>query len=340
MVAGSEDEVRLEHPDGALSVVQIAPGRRRLTVDVGGESTFVQVRTWETAYPLDLIALILRVKGLRSVCEEIKRDEDPDYLQHALWWTIRAHVDVEDVGSARILDFGSGSGASTMILARMFPAAFIVGLDIDTQAHEVAEARRRFYGMDQVEFRLSTTPDEILRELGNFDYIAFCALYEHLLPAERKMVIPALWNSLEPGGLVFVGETPHRFGPIEVHTTGGLPLVNYLPSAVALRVVTRMSQQVEAGVTWSQLLRRGLRGGTERQFMRILADAGHHDAAIERPTKQGVKDQFDLWYRISRGNGPPGVKSHLRTVFRALHRILGISFTPYLAFAVRKRPHS
>lgn len=334
---GADSKVRLERPGGYLTVEEIGEGRRRLETFTDDPEAFVGTRAWETSYPLDLIETILDVKGLRSVCDEIRREEDPQYLQHVLWWTLRAHVDVEDVGSARILDFGCGSGASTMILARMFPDATFLGLDIDAEANRIAEGRRRWYGVDRVEFKLSDEPTGVPEEIGEFDFIVFSALLEHLLPEERKTVIPALWSRLRPGGLLFLGETPHRYTPVEIHTTGGLPLVNYLPPSLALRASKRFSPRIEPTATWEQLLRRGMRGGTEREFLRYLERAGYDDAEVERPTKQGLKDEFDLWFEISHVNEMPGFKTRLRSGFRGLKKVTGISFTPYLAFAVRKR---
>jgi len=122
-VASTEQTTRLERPGGYVTVEEIGEGRRRVETFTDDPDAFVGCRSWETAYPLDLIETILDVKGLRSVGDEIRREEDPKYLQHVLWWTLRAHVDPEEIGSARILDFGCGSGASTMILSRMFPEA-------------------------------------------------------------------------------------------------------------------------------------------------------------------------------------------------------------------------
>lgn len=333
-----EQEIRLDRPDGYLSVEENGEGRRRLKTVPDDDDAWIGARTWETDYPLDLIETILEVKGLRSVCDEIRREEDPKYLQHVLWWTLRAHVDPKEVGPARILDFGCGSGASTMILARMFQEATLLGLDIDVEANRIAEGRRRYYGVDRVEFRISDEPTGVPAEIGQFDYIVFSALLEHLLPDERRTVIPALWERLRPGGLLFLGETPHRWTPVEIHTTGGLPLVNYLPPSLAMRMAKRFSNRVYPEETWEQLLRRGMRGGTENEFLGYLREAGHSDAEIERPTKQGLRDEFDLWYEISHVNEMPGFKTRLRSGFRGLKRMTGVSFTPYLAFAVRKRP--
>src|SRR3712207_8585357 len=38
--------------------------------------------------------------------------------------------------------------------------------------------------------------------LGRFDHVVLCAVYEHLLPAERRGLLPQLWSLLEPGGLL------------------------------------------------------------------------------------------------------------------------------------------
>jgi len=336
-VGSAEQTTRLERPGGYVTVEEIGDGRRRVETFTDDPDTFVGCRSWETAYPLDLIETILDVKGLRSVGDEIRREEDPGYLQHVLWWTLRAHVNPEEIGSARILDFGCGSGASTMILSRMFPEATFLGLDIDSEANRIAEGRRRFYGVDRVEFRLSDEPTGVPAEIGEFDYIVFSALLEHLLPEERKSVIPALWGRLKPGGLLFLGETPHRWTPVEIHTTGGLPLVNYMPPSLTLRAAKRFSPRIEETATWEELLRRGMRGGTEKEFLRYLKQAGYDDAEIERPTKQGLEDEFDLWFEISHVNEMPGFKTKLRSAFRGLKKVTGISFTPYLAFAVRKR---
>jgi len=331
--------VVLEHPEGTLLIEESADGSRRVSVSAKDPSVYVAVAECTTRYPIDLIETILAVKGISYVCDEITREERPGYLQHVLWWTVRGHLDERELSGRRILDFGCGSGASTMILARLFAGAEFVGVDIDEPALGIAEARRRHYALGNVEFHRSPSALELPPGLGDFDVIMFSAVFEHLLPAERPVMIPKLWSVLRPGGVLLVGETPHRFTPIELHTTGGLPLINYLPAPVVLRIAKRFSPRIWPEATWEQLLRAGIRGGTEREFLRILRAAGYHDAVLRRPSGQnGVHDEFDLWYEISHVNELPGFKSKLRTAFRTLKRYTGISFTPYLAFAVEKAP--
>lgn len=55
-------------------------GRRQVTVHPYPGS-YVARREWETAYPVELIRRIVEVKAPRSECDEISRDEDPNYVE-------------------------------------------------------------------------------------------------------------------------------------------------------------------------------------------------------------------------------------------------------------------
>ena len=329
--------VVLDGPEGTAVVTDLPDGTRLVSSTPWDPEAYVSRRECTTKYSPELIAMILRVKGARWLCEEIEREENPGYLQHELWWTVRAHLSEQELHGRRVLDFGCGAGPSTMILARLFDQGQTVGVDIDEPALEIAEARRQHYGMANVEFRLSSNPMGLPDGLGQFDVIICSAVLEHLLPDERPVVIPALWASLRPGGIILICETPHRFSPIETHTTGGLPLINYLPPPLAMWAARRFSKRVWPGATWQGLLRAGIRGSSEGEFLRILRHAGARDASVRRPSAHAaVCDEFDLWYEISHVNELPRLKGHLRKVFRALKRATGVSFTPYLAFAVQR----
>jgi ubiquinone/menaquinone biosynthesis C-methylase UbiE len=330
-----------DFPDSSASVTvsDLPDGRRRVSVDAGPAAPatplFIAQHECETNYPLELIELVLDVKGPGWVCDEISREERPEYIKRTLYWTICSHIDESEAAGRRILDYGCGSGASTMVLARMFPRSEIVGIDIDARSLDIARARLAFYGYENVTFRLASSASSTPEELGRFHFVTFSALYEHLLPDERRSILPAVWRSLEPGGVLFVAETPHRYWPIEAHTTG-LPLINYLPDTLTLRVVHLAARRGETGRTWSELLRAGIRGGTEEQFVAQLAPPGAARPEVLRPTRLGLRDEFDLWYAISGSTGRRRVKRALASMLRALKRLTGISLVPYIAFAVRK----
>ncbi len=333
-----QTEHRFETPDGTVVVRERPDGQREVRVSPSSSSRiFVARDSCVTSYPVDLIEVVLQTKGLGWVCDEIAREEHPGYLQNVLWWTVRPNMSDDELRGRRVLDFGCGSGASTMILARLFADTEFVGVDIDESALRVAEGRRRHYGLGNITFRRSTDPNGVPDDLGVFDAVVFSAVLEHLLPAERLIIIPAVWSRVKPGGVLLVGETPHRFSPVETHTTGGLPLINYLPSRATLWAARRFSPKVSPESSWEELLRGGIRGGSEREFLRALRDAGVHDATIRRPLpSSGVRDEFDLWYRMSSVNELPGFKRWLERSFRVIKRVTGVSFTPYLSFAVEK----
>ena len=326
----------LEHPEGRVVLEEMQDGRRRVIAEPHDPSAYVSVRTCETRYPAELIERILDAKGISYVCNEIARDEDPRYVERFLRHAMLAYVAEEQLRGKRLLDFGSGSGASTMILARLFPNTEIVGVDILEDELEIARLRARFYGLDRVRFVVSPAGDRLPEGLGDFDFISFSAVYEHLLPAERPVVLAQVWSALRPGGILFVNQTPQRWYPHEYHTTG-LPLLNYLPDRLAWRLGRRLSSRVEDDASWERMLRDGIRGGTERELIGVLRAAGGGTPVSLRPTGLGLRDTVDLWYAYSMAGRPSPMKPAMRAVFKAVSRVSGQDFTPSLDLAIQKR---
>ncbi len=320
-----------------VRVRPVSAGRNVIDVQKIDESLPIKFSSLETAYDLDLIRLVLEVKGPAFLCDEIARDESPQYTGAALKWALLGYVGDEEFAGKRILDFGCGSGASTVTLCRMFPTASVVGVDIDADSLRIARARAKFYGLNNAKFILSEDGTRIPHTLGRFDHIVLCAVYEHLLPEERDTLLPSLWRTLEPGGVLFIRETPHRYFPIETHTTGGLPLINFLPRWAALRVTRRFSRHWRRDVTWPELLRAGIRGGTIGEIERILARSPGRARLLE-PSRLGVRDRIDLWYYTAEKSSHADNKHRLYALLKALKRITGIEFPPYLELAFRKEP--
>lgn len=325
--------IKLAHPDASIHV-EDAPARR--IVDVTPiTNVFVAAPRWTTSYPLDLIEHVLRVKGPGRLCDEIMRDEDPRYIQQSFHWGILGYLDPADIDGRRILDFGSGCGASTMVLGRMFPHARIVGVELVEPFVELARHRARHYGMaDRVEFQLSPDADSLPAGLGQFDFIVFSAVYEHLLPHERRAVLPMLWTHLKPGGVLFLDQTPYRWAPVESHTTG-LPLINYLPDRLALHAARRFSKRVNPDTGWDELLRRGIRGGTTREVLSDLARADGRAELLE-PGRLGLRDRIDLWHRLSSGHRHARLKAWIKRGLRAIRVLTGVTAVPQLSLAIRK----
>jgi predicted O-methyltransferase YrrM len=113
-------------------------------------SGFVPVRSCRTRYPPALIELIHRIKGSAYLCDEIAREESPSGLRTILERALLSFLDKEALTGRRLLDFGCGGGASTMILARLLLETSIVGvelsndfLSIRTRASKVLRLSKR-----------------------------------------------------------------------------------------------------------------------------------------------------------------------------------------------------
>ena len=322
--------------NASVRIEECGYGKRMISVEPTG-SLFVSVRTWETAYPLDLVEHVLRVKGPADLCDEIRRDEDPLYIQHCFLWSILSYVEENAFAGQRVLDFGSGSGASGMVLARMLPStAEIVGVELGPKHIELARHRARFYSVDdRVSFHLSPDPNSLPRGIGQFDSIILSGVYEHLLPDERRTLLPLLGSHLRAGGVIFLNQTPYRWFPIEMHTTG-LPLINYLPDRLTLACARRFSKQVNPDSSWPSLLRDGIRGGTTREIIGILNRDDRWKADLLKPSRFGVKDQIDLWYRLSSTTRWSIAKKLMMWGFRVVKATTGITMIPSLSLAIQK----
>jgi 2-polyprenyl-3-methyl-5-hydroxy-6-metoxy-1,4-benzoquinol methylase len=236
-----------------------------------------------------MIRHIHAIKGI-YVVDEIMRDEDPSYVERFLRHEVLGYADASDFAGKRILDFGCGAGASTMVLGRILPRCEIVGIELEERLLSIAQSRVAHLGMSTIRLLQSPSGDTFPHGLGLFDYVMFSAVFEHLLPAERKALLPLIWSHLKPGGVLFLNQTPHRYSPVELHTTG-LPLINYLSDGLTLRVARRLSERVDPDASWESLLRAGIRGGTVKEILGILSNHGALTLLEPRPN---IGDQIDL----------------------------------------------
>lgn len=332
-VAGDEDQGRttvLEHPKGTVHLAPLPSGGRRLTVELHDASVYSPRLSCETSYPVSLVAELLRVKGPAWLCDEIVRDIDRGYVEHNLRYTVLPFVEEPALERRRLLDFGCGAGSSTMALWRLFPRTDIVGVELKDDLLEIARLRAEYYGANSVQLERSPAPDKLPRHIGSFDFIVFSAVYEHLLPEERRKLLPLLWSVLNPGGVVFINELPHRWFALESHTTG-LPLINFVPDRSAHWIATRLSRRIGRDASWPQLLRDGIRGGTAREVLRDFSAAG--DPRSLKPHRMGMTDMVDLWYMV----GPPTPKRRgLRAGLKLVNVVGDGSYAPYLYLAIQK----
>jgi 2-polyprenyl-3-methyl-5-hydroxy-6-metoxy-1,4-benzoquinol methylase len=314
---------------GSSAHVELLPdGRHRISVE-GQSGVSGPRQTWTTSYPLALIREVYATKGIH-VCDEIMREEDPRYVEHAIRHDVFGYVEPCEFAGKRVLDFGCGAGASTMVLSRLLPPCEIVGIELQERLLRLARQRAEHLGTRGVRFLRSPSGDSLPEALGKFRFVILSAVFEHLLPQERRMLLPLIWLHLECGGVLFLNQTPHRYSPIELHTTG-LPLINYLPDGLAMRVARQFSGRVKHN-EWQEMLRRGIRGGTVREILGILASRG--SPALLAP-RDSVGDRIDLWY----GKLSPRqawLKRGIWASLKVLNALTAVQLTPSLALAIRK----
>jgi ubiquinone/menaquinone biosynthesis C-methylase UbiE len=183
---------------------------------------------------------------------------------------IRAFTDLEHLD---ILDFGCGTGSSTVVLAEQASGSRIVGADLSAPSLTVARARLRHHGMPDVDLvcippvgggtRLPFTD-------AAFDFVLLNGVLEHVVPfSARADVILEVWRVLRTDGMMFITETPNVLWPIDRHTTG-LPLLPWLPSKVSERIAVAAGKH-QRGRSWDV---RGWRGMTFWEIVKPLRTAG------------------------------------------------------------------
>jgi len=309
-----------------LHIERLADGRHR--VAVAAEQTCPGASmTWTTAYPPELI-LEIHAEKRGFVCDEIRRDEDPRYVERAIRHEVLAYVEAEAFRGKRVLDFGCGAGASTLVMSRLLPPCEIVGVELAERLLRLARSRADYLGKRQLRFMVSPAGTELPAGIGTFDYIVLSAVYEHLLPDERPLLVPRIWQHLRPGGVLFINQTPHRYSPVEIHTSG-LALINYLPDRLAHWAVNRFSRRLAGTEDWPTLLRAGIRGATIGEILHTLGG----DAELLEPRRG---DLIDLWYgKLSAHRR--WLKKAIRATLKALKPLAGMNLVPELTLAIRKR---
>lgn len=134
---------------------------------------------------------------------------------------------------ARVLEIGSGTGASTLAMAEQ--GAHVEAVDIDAPSLEVAGLRLQLHGLaDRAAFTIGNAADlpaGLLRP-GGYDLVVFYASLEHMTHEERLAAIAGTWPLVKPGGHWCVVGTPNRLWHFDYHTAF-LPFYFWLPDDLA-----------------------------------------------------------------------------------------------------------
>ena len=329
---------RIAHRDGDVEVAELCGNRIRVKLLPHRPDLYIPRRDCETGFPLNLIELILEEYGYAWLCDVIARHEDPDHVNRLILRQLFAYFSPLEFVGKRLLDFGCGSGASSFSMASILPDTEIIGVDINQSALEIAEKIKSYRSLANVRFFNSATGVSLPRRLGSFDFVMLSAVYEHLLPAERKIVMPQIWSVMKAGAVLFVNATPHRYFPYEHHSTG-LWFINYLPDRLtylAARKFARHNRSVNKSRDWTEHLRGGIRGGTERGIIGDLSRGSDQKAEILQPSQEGLRNRADYWLSLVTPGRHRLSKRLLWYLFRLTDRSFDTLLTVNVDVAIRK----
>lgn len=329
--------LEIEHKDG--KIILNKNNNEFLIKLLPSNNNFILKNECKSTYSFELIKKIIEVKGFASLCDDIDRDQKYSYIQKPLENLIFSHFDLNDFENKRILDFGCGAGNSTVILGRILKNTEIIGIELNTNLLELAQCRADFYKLSNVQFIPAKSGDELPEDLGHFDFIFLNAVYEHLLPNERKELFPSLWEKLNDNGCLLINETPHRWFPVETHTTEGLLFINYLPKSITHYIVKKFSKKAKLfNHTWEILLRSGIRGGSVSEIRRILKKS-EKKCKLLKPSKLNITDRIELFDKsLANDRLSPFKRKILYFFLKSLMFTTRIVLTPTLAFVIKKIP--
>ena len=83
----------LDHQDARVAVEPLPAGKLRVSIEPRDNTLFIPFATCETSYSLPLLETLLELKGPAYLCDEILRDEAPDYVQKHLEHDLLGYVE-------------------------------------------------------------------------------------------------------------------------------------------------------------------------------------------------------------------------------------------------------
>jgi SAM-dependent methyltransferase len=107
-----------------------------------------------------------------------------------------------------VLDLGCGAGGTLLALARAYPRAELLGVDVEPRSVERANARFAEAGVAQrVTAQLAAAEGVDLA--GRFDLVTLIQVLHETLPAVRADILAGAARALKPGGVLLVVDEPY-----------------------------------------------------------------------------------------------------------------------------------
>jgi 2-polyprenyl-3-methyl-5-hydroxy-6-metoxy-1,4-benzoquinol methylase len=291
--------------------------------------------TRQTTLPLEVVEYLIEHIGCAKLANALQRQS---VVPGALKTQLLSYFTPDDFKGKRLLDFGSGFGTCTLSVADLLPDTEVIGVELDTSRTEIAGKIAAFQQINNVRFLCSPSGDRLPDGIGQFDFVMLNAVYEHMLPRERRGLMPLIWAVVKEGGTIFINHTPQRYFPYEHHSTG-LWGINYLPDRLAHFMARRFAEPslgdpgIARSDNWETHLRGGIRGGTERSVIRDLTAGRSSEARILQPL---TGDRADYWFNNT-GPRHKKLKKAIASVFRLSDRLFGIVPSMNINVVIQKK---
>lgn len=181
-------------------------------------------------------------------------------------------------GGGRIADFGCGTGWATIALARAFPEAEVIGIDLDKASIDDAIENARTAG---VTARFQRADAAQTAELGPFDLVVVVETLHDV--ADPVGTLAAARRALAPGGAVViadekVAEEFHDHGDELERMMYGWSIVHCLPASMAEDGSAAIGTVLRPGMVRVMAAEAGFGSFTQSEV-----DAGFFNLYILRP---------------------------------------------------------
>lgn len=257
----------IQAPSAELRVLDLGALRRIFvngTAVHGGKKKPV-IETIDTLYTPPTLRLLVKLKGDWWL-DELERRDNPKYIRQRLESLINRFA---NLSGAKILDMGSGSGSSAMVMLDC-GAESVYGVEPNPDFVALAKQRAQEENLsDKTNFMQLTNTSSLPFEDHKFDLITFNAVLEHINPQKRGPILKEAWRCLKPDGLLVITETPNKIFPYDGHTTH-LPLLPWLPQSWAAGLAKKYSRNSPRGLTKEQYIAEGLIGSSYWEIKKNL----------------------------------------------------------------------
>lgn len=313
-------------------VTIIDTGDKRRVMIKGSHHTFEgksEYSEFETFYSEKFLKKLFEVKK-EWMKDEIDRLDNPNYIEGPFSRVLSTFS--IDLKNNLVLDFGCGSGASSIILTKL-GAAHVVGVDINHPYLEIASRRAEEHMLNRrIQLCRISSRAEIPFKNYTFNVVICNGVLEHIHPQHRKQTIRKLWDIIREGGYLVITETPNRLWPYDSHTTK-LWFISYLPLNLAKQYAL-LFKRVGPNESIDELLSRGLRGMTYWEIIGAiqngLIECNKYVAYL--PFSNLSEDTKWRFLRI-------GLRFVFKILDRVIMRSLGLHawmFLPYLTICIKK----